>query len=966
MKSWQSMAAALAASTFLVVPAAAFAQDAQIAVNIGGQDLGSALRQLSEQSGTEIIAPASVVDGLQSPTIKGHYTLEQTLDLMLEDKGLTWSRVDGAIVIRAGGAAANEVSAEIIVTGTRIRGVGPTGSPVIVLDREALDASGRTSTADIVQLLPQNFAGGANENTVGHSVRSNANTNVSYGSSVNLRGLGTASTLTLFDGNRPALGGAWGAFTDLSLVPSTVIDRIEILTDGASAIYGSDAVAGVVNIRFRNRFEGLEIRGRAATADGDFGEQQVSAVAGHRWTSGGIVLGGEYWRRDNLPASKRPFMTENLTPFGGPDYRSNWANPGTIIAANGQIFAIPSGQDGRNLQPFELNPGVFNRADRIKLTDILPRQRTMSVYGAADQSLGSGFGLFARALYADRRYHVSKMIFGPLTVSVPTSNPFYVDPIGTGEPVTVLYDPYADFGPEGQKGSAKALNAQLGITKEAGPWRIELTAGYGLQLERSQALNVVNRVRLNLALADTDPGTAFNVFGDGQVNNPATINNARGSYDTRIRYRVWNGALRIEGPLFSIDGRDAKLATGLEFRSDRLNYEVTYDLVGLTPMTGGIAGLPGKRSVISGYGELFLPLLRSGGFPGSFDISLAARFEHYSDVGNTLNPKVGARWEPVPGFALRASYGRSFRAPFFTELVGEANSLYQPLYLPDPQSPTGETLVLGLFGFAPNLGPEKATTWTIGADFKPRWLPGLSLSASWFNIDYRDRIASPSIDLFNFLNRRDIYGELIDESADPGVIASYYSNPNFANPLGVAPGQITTIIDARSRNLSVVTISGLDFDISYGRPLGSGRISASLSGSRLFQIDQQVTSSAPATDVLGTLGNPVKLRLRGQLGWSNDSLSVSLGWNRTSAYENRTVTPTQAVKPWSTFDLQIGFSVPLSDRSSPMRLVFGATNLFDTNPPLVVNRTLDSAFGYDPEQASAVGRMLSVQAIIKW
>ncbi len=895
------------------------------------------------------------------------------LSRLLEGTGLTTEIVDGVLVLRAGNGAATEAGSTdarddaIIVTGTRIRGAGPVGSPVTTIDREALDQSGRATLADFIQTIPQNFSGGPTEAVTGSTARGNAGTNLGFGSGINLRGLGSGSTLTLFDGARPALGGGAGAFTDLSLVPSVAIERIEILTDGASAIYGSDAIAGVVNIRFRNRFEGFETRLRIGTADGDYGDVQAGQVAGFGWGSGHLTLAAEYYRRGNLPSSKRDFATEDLRAFGGPDLRSNFNNPGSIVAANGQIFAIPRGQDGTNLTAAALIPGGYNRGDARRNIDILPRQESGTFYAAAEQSLSDRLGLFARALYAERAFSARRRLFGPQALRVTIANPYYVDPIGTGQPITVFYDPSTEFGPEGTRGKVRAFNSSFGARADLGDWALELSGGYGLQRERDEGVNVVHRLRLARALAATTRASAINIFGDGAVNDPALIDSLRGGQVRHTRYEVLTAALRADGTLFALPAGDVKVAVGAEYRRDRLRYRAMLDITADAPLDLGIPGLPDQRTVKAIYGELVMPVFNAGtSFPGTLTMSAAGRYEDYSDVGTSANPKFGLRWTPLAGLALRASYGRSFRAPNFTELVGTANALYQTLLLPDPASPTGQSAVLGLFGFRPDLGPEKAASWTAGFDFEPIALPGLKLSATWFDISYRDQIASASFDLQNFLVRRDIYGGIVDDNPDPALVAAYFSGASFSNPIGATPGQIVAIVDGRTLNLSRAKVSGIDFDFGYARPIGKGSVSFSLGGTRMLGIKSQVTAAAPATDVLGTLGNPVKLRLRGRAGFAVAAFDGGIGINHVAAYRNLTVTPAEPVKSWTTFDLQLGTRVRTGSDGRSLRLAFNVNNLFDKAPPYVRYLTGNSAFGYDPEQASAIGRTVALQAIIAW
>lgn len=966
----------------LGVPSAQ-AQTGATDYNIAAQRLADALREYSRTSGLDVIAATKLLEGRRSSEVHDRVSADAALERLLSGTGLVAERVNGALVLReqGGGGVADAAVANgtergpgaaadaIIVTGTRIRGVGPVGSPVTTIDRDALDRSGRATLADFIQTIPQNFSGGPTEANIGMSARGNAISNIGFGTGLNLRGLGPGATLTLFDGARPALGGASGAFADLSLVPSALIERVEMLTDGASAIYGSDAIAGVVNIRFRNRFEGAETRLRVGTADGDYGEVQVGHIIGTKWATGRLVAAAEYNRRGALASSQRRFATEDLRPFGGPDLRSNYNVPGTIVAANGQRFLIPRGQDGTGLTRADLIPSAdFNRGDARRNIDILPKQRSASGYLGIEQRLSDSVSVFARGLYADRRFEARRRLNGTVPITVTSANPYYVDPIGTGQPVTVYYDPSADFGPEGVRGRVRALNTAAGARAEVGNWQIELSGGYGVQREHYDGVNLIHFLRLPRAGAASTTATALNPFGDGAVNDPTLIDRLRGSLAVDTRFTVWTAALRADGTLFRLPAGEAKLAIGAEYRRDRLTYVQLSDLAFDAPRTDGIPGLPDKRVVRAAYGELSIPVFDAGArFPGRLALSAAVRHEDYSDVGNTTNPKVGARWTPVDGLALRASWGRSFRAPFFDELVGTANARYQTLRVDDPASPTGQSTVLALFGFRPDLAPETATSWTAGVDFEPVFLPGVKASLTYFDIAYKGRIASGSAEFRNFLVRRDLYAPLITENPDLASINTYFTSPNFSNPVGAAPGDISAIIDVRTRNLSSSRVRGLDFDLGYSRQFGEAAIRLSIGGSRLFEIDNRLVEAAAPNNVVGTLGNPVKLRLRGQAGLSIGAIDASFGVNHSGSYRNRMVIPEERVASFTTVDVQFGARIGrIAPGGRSLRLALSLNNIFDSDPPYARFQTIGSAVAYDPEQASPIGRTLALQAVIAW
>lgn len=957
-------------------PIAAQAQTEQRDYDIAAQPLGDALREYSEVSGRQIVFATDLVKGRRSISLRGRMSSDRALSRLLAGSGLLTELVDGALVLRAGNRAAadkgsteNGADSAIVVTGSRIRGAGPTGSPVVTIDREAIEKSGYGTVQQLLQSLPQNFGGGPTETTLGATTRNGAGSDATYGSSINLRGLGASSTLVLIDGARPALGGIGGVFADISLIPMSAVERIEVLTDGASAIYGADAVGGVVNVRLRNRFEGAEIILRAGTADGDMTEIQFGQLLGKSWKGVHVTLAYQFSQRGALAAGKRDFAREDLRSFGGPDFRSGFAVPGTIAAANGLVFAIPMGQDGSDLDATDLLPDVRNLRDARAESELLPRQRTHSLYAAGDFKITDSLTFRASALAAERRYR--KVGIGDFlqAASVPVSNPFYVDPIGTNEPVEVAYSFVNDLGPQLDVGRVRAITANAGLEQALGAWRVQLGGVYGRQKGKAETLNATNRARLRAALADTNPATAFNIFGDGSANNPATIANIRGSYSTLDDFESWSAALRGDGPLFRLPGGEVRLAIGAEYRRERYQYVTKNDISFVAPLTEPLAGLPGPRHVKSAYAELLVPIFGAdNGMPGfrKLDLSLAGRIEDYSQFGRTTNPKLGVRWEPADGIALRGSYGTSFRAPAFDELIGPAVSLYTTFQAADPASPTGTSNVLALFGYAPNIGPEEATTWTAGFDLAPPSLPGFKASLTYYAVDYKNRIGTASEDFTRFLTNREIFGGVIIDNPSLELLQGYFDAPTFSNPFGLAPTDIVAILDGRIRNLSAVRQRGLDFDIGYAPAFAGGVLDLGIAGSHIFSIDRQLTPGAPATDVVGTYGNPAKWRLRGRLGWSSGGFSANAFVNYIDGYDNQVVTPVEQVSSWTTVDLTISQRIGDEAGERGLNLALSIINLFDRDPPYLTNRSNTSALGYDPEKANPLGRMISLQATVRW
>lgn len=355
-----SAGALMAAST----PAYAQQAEARRDFNIPAQPLASALIEFSRQSGTVVTAPARLTRQKSASTLRGNYTPAEALRTLLIGSGLRFRvGAGGSFIIEQGGGqvASNTPStasasspaedetngAEIVVTGTNIRGATIT-SPLVTVSRREIERSGYQNTGDLIRSLPQSFAGGINANVIGAAGANNPG-NPGFASSANLRGLGSDSTLTLVNGQRLPYTDEISA-NDISIVPLPAVQRVEILTDGASAIYGSDAVGGVVNFILRRDYEGVETSATiGGSTQGGGRLLQASALGGTRWNDGGLLLSYEYADQNGIQASQR-------------DYTSA-STPGTYL---------------------------------------IPETRRHSLFGLAHQSLGGSSELFVQGLYTDR------------------------------------------------------------------------------------------------------------------------------------------------------------------------------------------------------------------------------------------------------------------------------------------------------------------------------------------------------------------------------------------------------------------------------------------------------------------------------------------------------------------------------------------------------------------------------------
>lgn len=316
------VASALLATVAILVPAAPVAaqENAVYSYDLPAQDLETSLRAVGRTTGHQIIIATASVEGRTAPALKGQYSAEQAVRALLADTGIKVRVTSEAILVgESDRAAATDRAAgdeeAITVTGSRIKNARLASSE-ITIDRQDIQRAGFGDLGEALQVLPQNFGGGQNPGVgLGAQGGGSGNQNVTGGSSVNLRGLGADATLTLLNGHRLSFGGLVQG-VDISAIPIDAIDRVDIVPDGASALYGSDAVAGVVNVVLRRSFDGLSLRTRlGAATDGGAFSQQYQAVLGQQWTGGGVVAAYGFRRDARIEAEDRSYTSSLGRPY---------------------------------------------------------------------------------------------------------------------------------------------------------------------------------------------------------------------------------------------------------------------------------------------------------------------------------------------------------------------------------------------------------------------------------------------------------------------------------------------------------------------------------------------------------------------------------------------------------------------------------------------------------------------------
>lgn len=991
-------------------------------VSLPAGTLEQSLAALSVQTGDQLLFTPDLVAGRRVPAVAGRYTTEQALRQLLAAQQIEATRTGPRMVVlkarKVPGTTTSPVTAgaegppaarpfvgeagvapppsalatfgetarpppteveALEVTGTHIRGAVMSASPLRVLTGEDLQRTGHATLSGALNTLPQAYGGQGTEGTVATSADP-VGGNSTYATGINLRGLGANATLALVNGRRISGTGANGDYADISNIPSIAVSRVEILLDGASATYGSDAVGGVVNVILRRDFKGGEVRLSGGTGRGDTPREfQVGAALGHVWTSGSVLFAYEAYQRDALSADNRGFAASaDFRRFGGPDRRITNAFPGNVVAVNpatgvsGPFYGVPAGQNGLGLIPGSFQAGVLNRVSRQEGLDILPAQRRQGGYLAFHQDLSDAVELSGDLRYGFRAARTQTF---PQTsmFSVGRGNPFFVSPNGAASN-QIQYSFRSELPNPMIRATAENLAASFGgrawLPRE---WEADGYLAWAQEIDETHASGFINSAILAEALGNVAdrPETAYSAVRDGFFNpytgiaaNRLSVMSAIGSgfSGTRSTSRVQTANLQADGPLFRLPGGEVKAAVGINARRER--FERDGASFTSTPAPVPQASLTTSRHVEAVFAEVRVPLVGDANArPGvaALELSGAMRAERFSDFGRTIDPKVGVVWAPIPDLRLRATYGQSFRAPGLTQLFA-AQSLTAIGLTLDGRS----VQALAFQGGNTELQPETADTWTAGLDYRPSWSRGSRLSLTWFDTDFRNRIGRPVNEnisgaltdpRFTTLVRR------ISPATNPADLALV--NAALALPIVASsallnpPTSYVAMVELRTVNTGQLRIRGLDVQASHEWGAFGGRLTLGADATRLFDYDQRLTPRAAAIDLVGVAGYPAKLRGRLTADFRRGPVDAGVTLNHISSFRDLNG---RRIEDQHTVDLQLRVNGP-AGRFEGTTLGLYVRNLFDNDPPFY-----DNAFGYgwDSANADVVGRFVRLQLTKSW
>ncbi len=856
----------------------------------------------------------------------------------------------GAAQAQNAAPAAEATAQEVVVTGSRISGVAPVGSAIVTVGRNDIVTSSAVTTTQLIQQVPQVFNLGISENSRGQSGGSN---NITYGTTINVRGIGPFTTLIMLDGHRAVPQGTTGFAVDPSIIPTIGIERVEIVPDGSSAIYGSDAVAGVVNLILRRNFEGVEGNIRYGAGDG-YHERQLGLIMGHRWSTGQITIAYENGAHSAFRGTSADFFRADLRDRGGADYRPTLCNPGNIVVAGVSYAIPPGGVTAANRSA--LTAGTVNKCDNLKIADLFPRQKHDSAMMTFNQKINDTISIYGDAFAAKRDFK-NRNGAASTTATVPSTNAFFVAPPGlTPATESVQYSFIGDY-PQGYTyGFSKAYEATLGTTiKLPRSWKFDADYTYGMDVDRSISRNVANAAAQTAAINSANPATALNLFGG--PNSPSVINGILiGRSEAPGRSSLQFYQAKVDGPLFALPGGEVRAAFG---------YEGQKFHVAQNNIAGTIAAPTAllrifDRSVNSIYGEILVPLVsEANAMPWAkrLDLDVAVRYDKYSDVGGTTNPKIGVNWSPLNGVVFRGSYGTSFRAPTISQIYGNTNNLFVQNYA-DPTT-GGIRQGVARSGANLNLTPETAKTWSVGVDYTPDFLPRVRFNVNYFNITYENQVVAYLSDLSLLGREAQFAGTgIITRNPTPAFMAQQVAETGFT---GVLPSPVTLFVEGRNSNLGVTLAQGFDFQATYRVPTETmGQFLFGVNGTYFTEYQVAITPTAPLISQLNKIYNPLRFKMRGNASWSRGPISANLFVNYLNGYNNNLVTPIQRVSAYATVDLRVAYSFSLAGLKD-FTVAVDVANLFDRDPPFVnIAQSANGGGGFDPTLVNPVGRIVGL------
>ncbi|MEH6608179.1 MAG: TonB-dependent receptor [Halioglobus sp.] len=931
---------------------------------INEPQLAPALIRFSQQSGLSIAFSKRLARNIEAPYVVGTMSHGQALDTLLQDSGLSWELVqDHIIAIYALDCSANnscpspEETLEKYpiyepgigetyvyasrVTGSRIKRTGhESTAPVQILSAPDIELSGAQTLGELLKFVP----------AVSGNAISTAISNGGDGtSSVTLRGLPASNTLVLINGRRVANNGLAGESVDLNSIPPAAVERIEILKDGASAIYGSDAVAGVVNVIMRRDYSGFLAETYYGEAEaGDLQTQTHTLQYGTRLPRGSLFISASVFEQDPIYSRDRKVsQSADTRPLGGSDQRSSASPDSRVVLPDGSTLIA----DGASYRPFT-DSDLYDFSPFT--TAVVPLERD-SIYTNLEYDLTSSVTALLELSHLETEATAELAptpIFTafeqqPIVVSKDNRfNTFGVDLSDVRRRVLEL--------PRRQQhNKSEASRMTISLEGEAFDWYWDFGYNWSRSEASERTLNLVNADNLARGL-----GPSVNCQGievDGCV--PVNLLGAQGtlSQDQADYIRVdgevsgysklssINGS--ISGAAFDLPQGRVDVAVGIEYRSESTSKKPEGMLGSISTIGGtNFEATRGQRDVAEVFAETVIPVWGNAKGDYTLDLEAALRYSDYSDFGSTTNPKAGFRLQLGKSFAVRGNYAEGFRAPSLNELF--AGNTEEQAFLNDPctqiqnvgvlvgcsqQADPTRNQFLTIRGGNSDLKPETAETWSAGVVWTPVEIEGLTISADIFQIE-QENVVSASAQF------------LVGQNARTGAFEDQVERDELGN---------LTLISATNINAGRRRVQGADLALSYFLPPAQwGQLSFTGAAAYIGEYLTRLDSSAPELDLSGTFRDEASEGLGGIPEWK---AQLGLRWKKKrwrGSYDMHYVSSMQEVIPdsmltrnidsWLIHDLQLSYTFNVL---KGLRTSLGVDNALDKEAPLATSAFNDNIDG---------------------
>jgi iron complex outermembrane receptor protein len=852
---------------------------------------------------------------------------------------------------------------DIVVTGTLVRGAVPTGTNVIGITPGEVQATGATTTAQLLQSIPQL----GTFNNLQYPAQSGNTVTVNRPSLRNLPGITTAggsTTLVLMDGHRIVGAGVTSTTPDPDVIPPGAIERVEIVPDGGSAVYGSDAVAGVINFITRRKFDGLKVDGHYGFAD-DYYQFDASLTVGKDWGTGGIYLSYNYAKHDSILGNERDYVRQYPDVGGVTNGLTTIAcTPGNVVPNPVPTPAVIYGL------PYGLGAGVAvpNQCDNSDRAAVYPAESRHSVFAGLSQDLSAHLKIDIRAFYTNRKMSRPGDMYRPATGSTVQSTnvglaaEFLARRIGAETAQTIYYA----FGPQdatAQRLSLSTWGVTPTITADLGTnWQLRVMGNYGESTTENHGGTFGST-----ALSNAVAAGLFNPYNPA-ASNPAALA-AISNYETfgLAKQRLVNFRAIIDGDLVNLPGGAVKLAAGAEYVNESWQ-SLAGDIVKGSQYTG-FAGLsvgptlvapPAAplrvnnlgRKVKSVFGELIVPIFGADNATGGLQeltLSASGRYDDYSDVGSTFNPKFGLTYRPVDWFKIRGSWGKSFNAPSLADSASaDITTIFITSFFPSgsllasqggpyPDVSANQVAYVRR-GNSPGIQPQTAKTLSLGFDMQPPFVPGLDLGFTYFRINLKGVIGLPP-GQNPVLVYRD-YAQVVTVNPSDafldGIVAGAQSFP-FGGACHNAPANcnVYAFVDISKNNLGNFNLEGLDMSARYTTDTGFGSIYFSANANLELKREQSASATTPFLDQLSF--NASKFKIRTTIGAKVGNFQGDVTWNYNSGYNLNPAVgfiPQSRIASYSVFDLFFRYNLPGEGLSKDLSLTLNVNNVFDADPPL--------------------------------